>query len=155
MEDSGLAFQPMSEEEFTTWLTFLTDQLEGFLSNMEDSTAKRFDFSPESLQSLGEAIITLPYTLETLVEEKQLFSDLYSYVAEVFHRNLGAQFFLPQDKDDPVFGEPSIRVASGLNLSLPQLILETARRKDPAFLDDTFKSVRDGWIFSQDETEQD
>ena len=145
-------FKPISEEDFNTWLTFLTDQLEAFFSTLEGDIRQRFDFSPESLQFVGELIVARSSSTEGLAMEDNLFFDLYSYIGEVFHRNLGLQFFLPKDDDDPTFGQPSIRDASGLTLSLPQVVIETSRRQEAKFILETFRRIRDNWILSEDST---
>ena len=138
----------VSEEDFNTWMTFLSDRLDEFLDALDPSTRQRFDFSPESLRFVGEAIVSAKLGQDAADSRSPLFSDLYSYVAEVFHKNLGAQFFLPKDRRDSAFGQPSLRDPSGSTVSLPQLITETARRRDPNLIVETFTRVRDGWIRS-------
>jgi hypothetical protein len=136
----------VSEEDFNTWMTFLTDRLEAFLNTLDPSVGQRFDFSPESLRFVGEAIASGTLGKDAADPGSPLFTDLYSYVAEVFHKNLGAQFFVPKDPGDPAFGQPSLRDPSGSAISLPQLIVETARRSDPNLIYETFTRVRDVWI---------
>jgi hypothetical protein len=140
------AAHAMSDEDFTSWLTFLTDRLDGFLDTLDQSIRQRFDFSPDSLRFVGDAIVSGTLGQDAADPQSGLFADLYSYVADVFHRNLGLQFLLPKDPKDAAYGQPSIRDPSGATISLPQLVIETARRRDPKLLYDTFVRVRDGWI---------
>lgn len=144
--------KPISEEDFTSWLTFLTDQLEGFFSTLDDKTRQRLDFSPESLKFVGELVVARSSGNEGMALDDDLICDLYSYIGEVFHRNLGVQFFLPKDEKEPAFGQPSIRDASGSTISLPQIVVETARRQDPNFIFETFKRIRDDWILAKGPT---
>jgi hypothetical protein len=143
------AVPAMSEEEFATWLTFLTDRLENFFDSVDESVRKRLDLSPESLQFVGEALASGTFGEEAADPEHPLFENVYSYVAEVFHRNLGSQFVLPNTLGDPAFGQPSIRDASGATISVPGIVLATATRRDPKLLAATFAHVRDGWATPQ------
>ncbi len=136
----------MSEEEFHSWMTFLTDRLQAFEDTLDPTMRQRLDLSPESLRVVGEVIVSGKLGTAAADPHSDLFSDLYSYVAEVFHRNLGTQFVLPDDPNDPAFGQPSMRDPSGPAVSLPQLITEAVRRQDPNLIYDAFTRMRDSWI---------
>jgi hypothetical protein len=136
----------MSEDDFNTWLTFLTDRIEAFTDTLDPGLRQAFDFSPESLRVVGDVIVSGKLGSAAADPRSDLFADFYSYVAEVFHRNLGTQFVLPKDPNDPAFGQPSMRDPSGPHVSLPGVISETARRRDPNWIYDTFTRMRDGWI---------
>ena len=143
------SLQPMSEDEFNTWLTFLTDRLDELFDSLDERIRRRLDLSPASLKALGELAVSELGTASDGHAQDRLLGDLCSYVAEVFHRNLGLQLFLPEQSNEPAFGQPSIRDASGATISIPQLVVETARRRESELLLETFNRIRDGWVLSE------
>ncbi|MET1257632.1 hypothetical protein [Aliikangiella maris] len=117
-------FQPISEDDFNSWLTFITDQLDLFFERLEPDVNLYFDFSPNSLKAAGKLLLGWFSSPDSIQAESELFCDLYTYIGEVFHRNLGAQFYLPASEDDEKFGQPSIRCINDETFSLPQLAFD-------------------------------
>jgi hypothetical protein len=148
LSDSPELPQLMSEIDFTSWLTFLTDRIEAFIFSLDENIQQHLNFSPESLQVIGEIIVSHTTDTGKLIMSANFFCDLYSYVGEVFHRNLGFQFFLAKDQDYSPLGQPAIRNTSGLVLKLPEVIIEAAKQRKSGSLLESFENIRDSWMFN-------
>ncbi|MBW2462297.1 MAG: hypothetical protein JRH11_11680 [Deltaproteobacteria bacterium] len=137
----------MSEAEFATWLTFMTDRFDAFLATVHQKTQKKLDFSPESLSAAGELLVSAQPSFASgrVNLNEGDFSVLCGYIGEVFRRHLGQTFFLPPDEGDPAAGQPSMRDAAGsVRFALPPLMIECAKEQEPELVFRAFERMRAG-----------